>query len=171
MRSMGTEQQCLFQLGQSWQTPWLQTVCTWAVSLFSFKFQVLGDCWFGPCLGPCPCKDQVGSSAQRMQQASLDMGRVVSLSSSGAVVSWSQPFAAPAGEAGEGRGGEDGGCWLLARQLQHLGVGRKTQKNELLQQSLAGRLNKEQTAGHSRLELSACQQPGAPGKAGCDPHT
>lgn len=106
-----------------------------------------------------------------MQEASLGMGRVGSLSSSGAVVSWSQLFAALAGEAGEGRGGEDGRCWLLARQLQRLGAGRKTQKNERLQPSLAGRLNKEQTAGDSRLELSACQQPGALGKAGCDPHT
>ena len=99
------------------------------------------------------------------------MGRVGSLSSSGAVVSWSQPFAAQAGGAGEGRGGEDGKCWLLARQLQRLRAGRKTQKNERLQPSLARRLNKEQTAGDCCLELSACQQPGAPGKAGCDPHT
>lgn len=106
-----------------------------------------------------------------MQEASLGMGRVGSLSSSGAVVSWSQLFAALAGEAGEGRGGEDGRSWLLARQLQRLGAGRKTQKNERLHPSLAGRLNKEQTAGDSRLELSACQQPGALGKAGCDPHT
>lgn len=80
MRSMGTEQQCLFNWDSRGRPCGSKLSCTWAVSLVSFKFQVLGDCWFGPCFGPCPCKDQAGSSEQRMQQASLDMGRVVSLS-------------------------------------------------------------------------------------------
>ena len=53
------------------------------------------------------------------------------------------------------------GHWPPARQFLLLRADIKAQKNERLQPSLAGGLNKEQTAGDSRLGLSACQQPGA----------
>lgn len=108
MRSMRLSSSALFPAGTVVADPVAPNcLAPGLISSLALNFRSWETVGFGPCFGPCPCKDQAGSSEQRMQQASLDMGRVVSLSSSGAVVSWSQPFAAPAGL--ERR---KWGCWL-----------------------------------------------------------